>query len=74
MFDGMLATVDYQLQQFLPDRPDGKRYYRLQAQLRGPAEIDDTDSTAIRNLRLAGKQVIDNLDAVLDTLCKQLAA
>ncbi len=74
MFDGMLNTVHYQLQQFLPDHNKSPRYYRFQARLDQGAELDNTDPIAIRNLKLSAEAVIRDNDAALDALCKQVAA
>jgi hypothetical protein len=74
MFDGMLNTVHYQLQQFLPPQKNAPRYYRFQARLDQGAELDNTDPLAIRNLKLSAETVIRDNDAALDALCEQLAA
>jgi patatin-like phospholipase/acyl hydrolase len=73
MFDGMINTVDYELQQFLPDRNGVKRYYRLQARLdEKTSEIDDTDHLTVRALKLLAEGVIQDNDKDLTALCSQL--
>ncbi|MDY0884202.1 patatin-like phospholipase family protein [Dongia soli] len=76
MCDGISDVVDYQLQQLLPDLPDGRRqYYRFQARLDvGNDDMDDASNTNIRVLKLLAEDLLQANRMVLRSLSEQLLA
>lgn len=76
MCDGISDVVDYQLQQLLPDLPDGRRqYYRFQARLDvGNDDMDDASNTNIRVLKLLAEDMLQANRMVLRSLSEQLLA
>ncbi|MET1025835.1 MAG: hypothetical protein ABWY00_01605, partial [Dongiaceae bacterium] len=76
MCDGICDVVDYQLQQLLPDLPDGRRqYYRFQSRLDvGNDDMDDASNTNIRVLKLLGQDMLQANRMVLRSLSEQLLA
>lgn len=74
VFDGVSDTVDYQLQQFLPDGEDGKpRYFRFQVRLdEGSDDMDDATRTNIRVLKLQAENLIQKNRQKFEALCEQL--
>lgn len=76
MCDGICDVVDYQLQQLLPDLPDGRRqYFRFQSRLDiGNDDMDDASNTNIRVLKLVGQDMLQANRMVLRSLSEQLLA
>ncbi len=76
MCDGICDVVDYQLQQLLPDLPDGRRqYYRFQARLDvGNDDMDDASTSNIRVLKLLAEDMLQANRMVLRSLSEQLLA
>ena len=76
MCDGICDVVDHQLQQLLPETPDGQRqYYRFQARLDvGNDDMDDASNTNIRVLKLLAEDMLQANRAVLRTLSDRLLA
>lgn len=74
VFDGVSDTVDYQLGELLStEEGDTRRYYRFQTVLDiGKDDMDDASATNIQALKLKAKQIIDENEAALKTLCAQL--
>jgi uncharacterized protein len=73
VFQGVSATVDYQLRQLLPEMEGKQCYYRFQARL--DDNTDDMDNTTpdnMRALKLAAEALINEHDRALDGLCKFL--
>jgi patatin-like phospholipase/acyl hydrolase len=74
LIHGVGDTIDFQMRQLLPEL-DGKQcYYRFDAQLTDDhtEDLDNTDPDNIRALGLVGEKVIDENNAALGVLCKQL--
>jgi hypothetical protein len=76
MCDGICDVVDYQLQQLLPDLPDGRRqYFRFQARLDvGNDDMDDASNSNIRVLKLLAEDMLQANRMVLRSLSEQLLA
>jgi patatin-like phospholipase/acyl hydrolase len=74
VFDGVSRTVDYQLQQLLPDAPGhSKRYYRFQTTLDGHNHrLDNTSPQNITALKALAYDLIERESETLDKLCCQL--
>ena len=74
VFDGVSATVDYQLQQPLPVGEDGsKRYYRFEIALEiGNDNMDDASQTNLFALKSLAQRVISQHDDDLAQQCEQL--
>src|SRR6185369_714431 len=74
MCDGICDVVDHQLQEVLPEAPDGQRqYYRFQARLDvGNDDMDDASNTNIRVLRLLAEDMLQANRAVLRNLSDRL--
>lgn len=71
MMDGVADSVDYQLQQLLPDgrRPDSQRYFRFNTRL--DLALDDMDAANagnIRNLEQEAKQILQDQASEFDRL------
>ncbi|HBY60962.1 MAG TPA: patatin [Solibacterales bacterium] len=74
MFDGVSATVDYQMRQLFPPTASGKRYFRFQIDLQPQnEEMDNTSPENLRSLRLLGEQLVRNSRDDLDLLAAALA-
>jgi hypothetical protein len=68
-------TVDYQLRELLPAEGDDRRYYRFQTALAiGKDDMDDASATNIQALKKKAKEIIDENETALETLCAQLIA
>ncbi|GAB4259505.1 CBASS cGAMP-activated phospholipase [Thermincola ferriacetica] len=75
VFDGVSDTIDYQLQQLLPDRNGQKRYYRFQTRLdEGNDDLDDASNTNLRVLQLLAETLIQGQSREIDRLCERLTA
>jgi uncharacterized protein len=75
VFDGVADTVDYQLRELLPAEGDDRRYYRFQTALAiGKDDMDDASATNIQALKKKAKEIIDENETALETLCAQLIA
>jgi len=76
VFDGVSDTVDYQLLELLStEEGDARRYYRFQTVLdTGKDDLDDASATNIQALKEKAKEIIDDNEAALETLCSQLIA
>lgn len=74
VFDGISDTVDYQLQQLLPEREDGLiRYCRLQTTLvKGDDDMDKTSLENIVVLKMLADEIVERNTALLDVVCRQL--
>ena len=71
------ATVDYQLQQLLPDKDGKARYYRFQTPLTAATEqMDDARDTNLKQLRDLTEAFLNenHVQADLDRVCQQLTA
>jgi uncharacterized protein len=76
VFDGVADTVDYQLRELLStEEDDARRYYRFQTVLDvGKDDMDDASATNIQALKEKAREIIDENDRALDSLCAQLTA
>jgi patatin-like phospholipase/acyl hydrolase len=76
VFDGVSDTVDYQLQQLLPEGQDGnRRYYRFQTTLvMGNDDMDDASQTNLFALQALARQIISQNSGDLARLCEQLTS
>ncbi len=76
VFDGVADTVDYQLRELLStEEGDDRRYYRFQTVLDiGKDDMDDAGATNIAALKVKAREIIDENDAALGSLCAQLVA
>jgi predicted acylesterase/phospholipase RssA len=73
VFDGVSATVDYQLKQLLSDS-NLKNYYRFQTTLDiGNDNMDDVTQTNIRALKIKGEDMIKQNEDQFKELCKLLS-
>jgi patatin-like phospholipase/acyl hydrolase len=69
VFDGVSDTVDYQLQQLLPDRDGAQRYFRFQAHLQEASEaMDDVSPRNMRDLKIDAANMIAHASSELDKL------
>ena len=75
VFDGVSSTVDYQLDQLLPEiTGEGQRYYRFQVALDGSNHsLDNTSASNITALKGLAGNMIDRESRKLDELCETLA-
>lgn len=74
LFDGVSATVDYQMKQLLPPRDSERRYFRLQTRLdEGNDDRDDASDANLRALQLLGEALIKENTRDIDALCARLA-
>jgi patatin-like phospholipase/acyl hydrolase len=75
VLDGVSSTVDYQLSQLLPNRPDGTaRYFRVQPEL--PAAnhaMDNAERGNLDALKAIAAQTIKDQSKDIDAICTQLA-
>lgn len=70
IFDGASDTVDYQLQQLIPEK---KRYYRFQPQLTfGNHELDDVNQANLLELKALTEAYIKKEECRLNTVSQQL--
>ncbi len=73
VFDGVSATVEYQLNQLLSDDDNLKNYFRFQTSLEiGSDNMDDVTNTNLRALKIKGEDMIKHNEDNLRTLCKVL--
>ncbi len=74
VFDGVSATVDYQLRQLLPDRAgDCKRYFRFQTTLDGRNHsLDNTCPANITALKSLAKELVEKESGHLEQLARKL--
>jgi patatin-like phospholipase/acyl hydrolase len=73
IFDGVQDTVDYQLQQLLPDTGGPGRYYRFQVKLdKGNDDMDDASQTNLDALRAKADALLREHSKTLKNLCMQL--
>lgn len=73
VFDGVSATVDYQLKQLLSDDTNLKNYFRFQTSLDiGSDNMDDVTATNLRALKIKGEDMINQNQEMLAKLCKML--
>ncbi len=73
VFDGVADSVHYQLEQLLPPSGGVRHYYRFQRLLQqGDDALDNASDKNVRNLRLVGRDIIDENSPKLDQLCKRL--
>jgi patatin-like phospholipase/acyl hydrolase len=71
--DGMLDTVDYQMNWLLPPNP--RRYYRFQTELTlANDDMDDASAANLDDLKAEAHKIMDTCGADLEVLCRQLAA
>lgn len=75
IFDGVDATVDYQLRQLLPAADNGApRYHRFQTDLdAGLSEMDDTSPHHLEGLYRAAEGILQRQAAEVEALAKRLA-
>jgi len=75
VFDGVSSTVDYQLNQLLPEITDElQRYYRFQVALDGSNHsIDNASASNITALKGLAGNLIETESGKLDELCETLA-
>jgi predicted acylesterase/phospholipase RssA len=75
VFDGVSSTVDYQLQQLLPDHPGQcPHYYRFQTTLDSHNNrLDNTSPDNITALKTLATNLIDCKSKDIDELCEMLA-
>jgi len=72
VFDGMLDTVDYQMNWLLPQQP--RRYYRFQTELTiANDDMDDASAGNLQDLKAEAGKILDTCGEDLATLCRQLA-
>ena len=75
VFQGVSATVDYQLRQLLPEIEGTQCYYRFQPRLDDNTDdMDNTSEDNMRALKLAAEALIHDSDRALDNLCQFLIA
>jgi patatin-like phospholipase len=76
VFDGVSGTVDYQLQQLLPDVPGAcKRYFRFQTTLDGHNHsLDNTSPENITALKGLANDLIEKESEALEELCQTLTS
>ena len=73
VFDGMLGSVDYQMNWLLP-QVQPKPYYRFQTQLTlANDDMDDASAGNLDNLKAEARKILATCGADLATLCGQLA-
>lgn len=74
MFIGASYTIDFQLQQLLPETPGGaQRYFRFQSAIEKiSVDMDNVSPENIAALKRTGQQMIKEQSEELDKLCKQL--
>jgi predicted acylesterase/phospholipase RssA len=74
VFDGVSSTVDYQMQQILPDLTGhDRRYYRFQTTLDGHNHaLDNTSPANITALKGLAQEMIRKESDKLDELCETL--
>ena len=73
MFQGVSASVDYQMEQMLPPQGQDRRYYRFECRLdMGNDDMDDASKTNLHALITLAENMITNRTAELDAVCKQL--
>jgi len=74
VFDGVSSTVDYQLDQLLPEiTGELQRYYRFQVALHGSCHsIDNASPSNITALKGLAGNLIETESAKLDELCETL--
>ncbi len=73
VFQGVSATVDYQLRQLLPEMEGRQCYYRFQPRLDDSTDdMDNTSPDNMRELKLAAEALINEHDRALDGLCQFL--
>jgi len=74
VFQGVSATVDYQLQMLLPEIEGTQCYYRFQPRLDDNTDdMDNASDDNLRALKLAAEGLIHDNERVLDGLCAFLA-
>ena len=75
VFDGVSATVDYQLCQLLPDRPgEGRRYFRFQTTLdTHNRALDNASPANITALKGLASGLIEKESDNIEQLAKKLA-
>jgi len=75
VFDGVSSTVDYQLDQLLPEiTGEAQRYYRFQVALDGSNHsLDNTSPSNITALKGLAGNLIERESGKLDELCETLA-
>lgn len=72
VMDGVNDAVDYQLKMILPTHHE-RKYFRFQVQLdEGCDEMDNTNATYMRALKLYAEGLIKEQTDTLDVLCKLL--
>lgn len=76
VFDGVSASVDYQMRELAPAKDGNPRYFRFQTELKmGNDDMDDASRTNIHVLKiLAQEELIEKNDNLLTTLCSQLVS
>ncbi len=74
VFDGVADTVDHQMRILCRDSDEGDpRYYRYQTELNiGSDDMDNATRTNIAALKQKAEQLIEEQDASLDRLCREL--
>ena len=74
VFDGVSDTVDHQMKILCRDSDEGDpRYYRYQTELNiGSDDMDNATRTNIAALKQKAEQLIEEQDASLDQLCREL--
>lgn len=73
VFHGVSATVDFQLQQLLPEIEGIQCYYRFQTRLDDHNDaLDDASDENIRTLKIVAETLIHDHERELDALCRRL--
>jgi patatin-like phospholipase/acyl hydrolase len=73
LFDGVSATVDYQMNQLLHSRDGARRYYRFQTRLNeGNDDRDDASDANLRALQRLGETLVKENTRAIDDLCARL--
>ncbi|MEO0565541.1 MAG: hypothetical protein AAF125_25765, partial [Chloroflexota bacterium] len=71
MFNAASRTVDHQLEQLLPDGPEGEsRYFRLQKRIDGvDHRMDDVSEMSLAMVGEWGRELIEEQSDEIDRLC-----
>lgn len=75
MFQGVSATVHYQVKHMMSAFDMGHNYYRLQTMLDlGNDDMDDVSEENIDSLKNEAVQILTDCDRVIDEICQKLVA
>jgi len=72
MMKGVAESVDEVMKELLPESEGHKTYYRMQAQLTEPIELDHIEKATLDKLENYGKKVVEDNTDHLNWLCQKL--